>query len=387
MNHRERVLTALNHREPDRVPIDLGSTRNTGILAAPHQALAAHLGLAAGQVQGSDFGLSKVLGLVMPDEAVLQRLDVDFRGIYLGAPDRPFERTWPDGRHQDELGVIRQRPPGSYYYDVVRSPLDGDITLADIQRWPWPDPTDPGYVRGLRAEALRLRRDTDYALVLHLQDIVVHSSQYMRGFERWYMDLILQPDLIGALMDALLEVRMAVAERALKQVGDLVDVVSCSDDVADQRGPQMSLEMYRRLIKPRHCRYFDLIHAHTQAKVLYHSCGSVVQLIPEFIDLGIDAINPVQVSAAGMDTAWLKKEFGSQIGFWGAVDTMRVLPFGSPEVVREEVRHRIRDLAPGGGYVLAAVHNIQPDVPPENIAAMFQAARELGTYPIPDAGR
>ena len=140
--------------------------------------------------------------------------------------------------------------------------------------------------------------------------------------------------------------------------------------------------MYRKFIKPRHRAYFDAIRAHTSATILYHSCGSVVGLIPDFIDLGVDFINPVQVSAAGMDTASLKREYGQQIGFWGAVDTMRVLPFGTPDDVRAEVQQRVRDLAPGGGFVLAAVHNLQPNVSPENIVAMFAAARELGTYPI-----
>jgi uroporphyrinogen decarboxylase len=144
----------------------------------------------------------------------------------------------------------------------------------------------------------------------------------------------------------------------------------------------MSLDLYRKLIVPRHRRYFGLIHAHTPAKVLYHSCGAVQSMIPDFIDLGIDFVNPVQVSADGMDTARLKLEYGNNIGFWGAVDTTQVLPFGTPDEVQAEVRRRIHDLAPGGGYVLAAVHNIQPDVPPQNIVVMFDAARELGSYPI-----
>jgi uroporphyrinogen decarboxylase len=382
MNHRERALAALNHQEPDRVPIDLGSTRNTGILEAPYRALADALGLGRLEGEPASFGLTQVLGLATPGEAVLQRLDVDFRGLYLGKADRSTEQVLPDGTHRDELGVIRQRPPGSHYYDVVRSPLDGEVTLGEIARWPWPDPTDPGHVRDLRQRALHLRETTGCALVLHLQDIVVHSSQYMRGFERWYMDVLLAPDLLGALMDALLEVRMEVTRRALREVGDLIDVVSCSDDIADQRGPLMSLAHYRALIKPRHRRYFDLIRAHTPAKILFHSCGAVGALIPDLIDLGINFINPVQVSAEGMDTARLKHDYGDRIGFWGGIDTTRVLPFGTPAQVREEVRRRIHDLARGGGYVLSAVHNIQPDVPPQNILAMFDTAGELGRYPL-----
>jgi len=259
---------------------------------------------------------------------------------------------------------------------VVESPLGSEITVADVARYPWPDPTDPGYVRGLRERALRIRETTDCALVLHLSDVFVHTSQYLRGFEKWYMDMVLDQQLIGALMDAVLEIRMEIARRALALVGDLIDVVSTADDVADQRGPQMSPRLYRKMIKPRHARYLALIRSLTGATLLFHSCGSVVDLLPDFIDMGIQALNPVQVTARGMDTAQLKAQFGDALVFWGGVDTMHVLPNGTPDDVRAEVRRRIADLAPGGGYVLTAVHNIQPDVPPENIVAMYEAARE-----------
>jgi uroporphyrinogen decarboxylase len=388
MDHRTRVLTALNHQEPDRIPLDLGSTRNTGILQEPYQALVDYLDLgpAGGEdgelVDPASHGISKVLGLATPDEAVLERLGIDFRGVYIGKADVSMESLLSDGSdgkglvHQDEFGVVRKCPPSGHYFDVVRSPLAGDISVADVARWPWPDPTDPGYVRGLREKARRLHETTDYAVVLHLSDIFVHTSQYMRGFESWYMDLVLNPDLISALMDAILEVRLEIARRALSEVGDLIDIVSCADDVADQRGPQMSLDLYRRLIKPRHARYLDLLRSMTSAKILYHSCGAVADLIPDFLDMGIEILNPVQVSAHGMDTAALKAAYGDRLTFCGGVDTMRVLPFGTPEEVRAEVRRRLLDLAPGGGYILTAVHNIQPDVPPENIVAMYDAARQ-----------
>ncbi len=378
MNHRERVLTALAQEVPDRVPIDLGSTRNTGILQAPYAALTTYLGLEAKEDTGTH-GIGQVLGLATPTEAVLEQLDVDLRGLFLGKADTATERLWQSERegewlHRDEFGVLRRRPPGGHYFDLLRPPLDGEITVSDITAHPWPDPTDPGIVRGLRKRALQLRQATDYAVVLHLTDILVHTSQYMRGFESWYMDLLLAPDLLGALMDAILEIRLEVARRALAEVGDLIDVVSCADDVADQRGPQMSLPLYRRLIKPRHARYIDQLRAMTSATVLYHSCGSVVDLIPDFIDMGIQALNPIQVTARGMDPGRLKAAYGNQLVFWGAVDTMQVLPFGTPADVRAEVRRRKRELGPEG-YILAAVHNLQPDVPAENIAAMYAEAQ------------
>jgi len=385
MNHRQRVLAVLNHQEPDRVPVDLGSTRNTGILIEAYQGLLEYLKPGSQLLRQDDFGQSKIARIAIPSEDILQQLDIDFRGLFLGKPDRPLERMLPDGSHQDELGVIRQRPPGSYYYDIVHFPLDHELSVSDLRNLKWPDPADPGYIRGLREEAKTLRQTTDYALVLHLQDIIIHPSQYMLGFERWYLDFLQEPKLMEALLDILLEIRTELAVAALQEVGDLIDVVSSSDDIADQRGPMISPKMYRQFIKPRHMHYFEALRAHTKAKILYHSCGSVVTLIPDFIDQGIDFINPVQVSAANMDTSHLKKEYGDKIGFWGAIDTMHVLPFGKPEQVRVEVKQRIHDLAPGGGYVLAAVHNIQPNVPPQNILAMFEAACEYGTYPIKES--
>jgi uroporphyrinogen decarboxylase len=382
MSHRDRVLAALNHREPDRVPMDLGSTRNTSISIEAYEALLEHLGIDEGGSGMVDFGQSRILGVAAPSEAVLQRLDVDLRGLSLGKADESRERMLPDGSHQDELGVIRCRPPGSHYYDVVHSPFARDATVADLRKWEWPDPTDPGYTRGLREKALALRESTDCALALHLQDIIVHSSQYLRGFERWYTDFILEPDLMNALLDILLELRTDITVAALREVGSLVDVVSCSDDVADQRGPMISPTLYRRFIKPRHRRYLDAIRTHTPAKILFHTCGAITKLIPDLIDIGVDFLNPVQVSAAQMDTSFLKREYGERIGFWGAIDTSRVLPMGTVEEVRVEVQKRIRDLAPGGGFVLAAVHNIQPDVPAQNVVAMFEAGIESGSYPV-----
>ncbi len=383
MTPRERVRAALNHERPDRIPVDLGSTRNTGILQAPYKALRAYLqgdGSSPAATSPEPHGISKVLGLATPDEAVLQRLGIDTRGFFLGKADRSKETLWEGDApgelmHRDAFGVVRRRPADGHYFDVVASPLAGEITIRDIAGFPWPDPTDPGITRGLREKARRLRETTDYAVVLHLSDVFVHTSQYMRGFEAWYMDLILAPDVIGALMDAILEIRLEILERALAEVGDLIDVVSCSDDVADQRGPQMSLALYRRLIKPRHARYLRLIRERTGATLLYHSCGAVADLIPDFLDMGIQALNPVQVSARGMDPARLKAAYGDDLAFWGGIDTMHTLPHGSPDDVRAEVRRRIQELGPDG-YILAAVHNIQPDVPPENIVAMYDAARD-----------
>jgi uroporphyrinogen decarboxylase len=177
-------------------------------------------------------------------------------------------------------------------------------------------------------------------------------------------------------MDRTLDFWLRLTESALQEVGPYADVVVFGDDIAFQDRPMVDLKRYRNMIKPRHQRMIDLIKCKSQAKVLYHCCGSVQALIPDLIEIGVDALNPVQVSSVGMDTAELKANFGNQMCFWGAIDTARVLPFGSPDDVRNETHRRIRDLAVGGGYVLAAVHNIQEDVPPENILAMVDAVQQ-----------
>ncbi|HMM29267.1 MAG TPA: uroporphyrinogen decarboxylase family protein [Aggregatilineaceae bacterium] len=377
MNPRERLQRALNHQEPDRVPMDLGATRNSGITMPAYRRLVESLGLALETQPLGTTGNSRVLGVAAIDERVLERLGVDVRGVFLGPPDNWADIELPDNAFQDQWGVVWKRPPTSLYFDPVRFPLAGEISLHDVVRYPWPDVAgDAGYTRGLRDRALWLHERTEYGIVLHLQDICVHYSQWLRGYEDWYTDFHLNPGVLTAIMDAVLERRMAVAESAIAAVGDIVDVISCSDDVADQRGPMVSPDSYRKFIKPRHRRFFDMVHSRSDAKVLFHSDGSLPKLLPDFIEIGIDFINPVQVSAAGMDdTARLKREFGRDIGFWGAIDNVRVLPYGTPDDVRAEVQRRIRDLGPGGGYVLGAVHNIQPDVPPENIVALFDSAR------------
>ncbi|MBI2939269.1 MAG: hypothetical protein HYY04_02435 [Chloroflexi bacterium] len=380
MTHRERLITALSHREPDRVPLDLGSTRVSSIHVASYEALKRYLGIEAENVI-----LDRMMQPVLVDERILQKLDIDTRGVWLGKPDNSADAQLTPTVWRDEWSLLREQPPGTHYYDLVESPLAGEITIQDIVDYPWPDPHDPGRTRGLRGRVEHLRQTTDYAIVLNTTSICVHASQYLRGFEEWFTDLVADQKLIGALMDAVLEVNMAIVADALSLVGDLVDVVFTGDDIGHQNGPISSPELYRKLIKPRQRRFFDQIHSLTRAKVLYHTCGDVYLLLGDLIDLGIDAVNPVQVAAKNMDPIRLKKEFGDRMVFWGGIDSQRVLPFGTVADVQREVARRIHELGPGGGYVVNAVHNIQPEVPPENVVTMFDYAREVGHYPLSGA--
>lgn len=377
LSHRARVLKALSHEEPDRVPFDLGGTGNSSIHVQAYQSLKAHFG-----VEAEDTFQSKWLQSVFVHEPILQALDIDFRSVACGPSDsKPDIPVGEDG-YQDEWGVVRRMPPGCLYYELVKPPLAGPITVHDIVNHPWPDPTDPGHTRGLRDRALAFREGTDCALVVRLPSPLVHATQFLRGFEDWFLDLGGDHKLAGALFDATVDYTSGLTAEILREVGDLADVVAFGDDLGFQNGPLISPNLYRRLLKPRHQRFFDTIREHTQAFIHFHCCGSIRSLLDDFIDLGVDAINPVQVTARDMDTATLASEFGDRLSFWGAIDTQRVMPSGTPQEVRAEVRRRIEDLAPGGGYVLSAVHNIQAGVSVENILAMFDAGREFGEYPV-----
>jgi uroporphyrinogen decarboxylase len=375
LSHRERLLRALNHQEPDRVPLDLGGSRSSSLVVEAYDKLERHLG---GQEPHRIF--SKWLNIAHPSEAMLQRFDIDTRSVSQGNPDNWRDIVFPDGSYQDEWGVVRSKPPGSLYYDLTRSPLAGDVDVADLEKFRWPDPHDPGRCRGMAEAARRLHQGTDYAVVLSMPGGIVHQAQFLRGFEAWFTDLIANPTFFQALMEKLADLWIAMAEDELDAVGSNVDVCFYGDDMAFQDGPMMSMDLYRRMIKPHHARLFSYIRSRTPAKIAYHTCGSVAHLIPDLIEMGVDALNPVQVSAKGMDSKRLKQEFGKDIAFWGAIDTQRILPFGTPEAVVAEVKRRIEDLGPGGGYVLCAVHNIQADVSPANICAMYDAAREYGQY-------
>jgi uroporphyrinogen decarboxylase len=384
MNSRERVLTALNHQEPDRVPIDLGGTAVSTIAIPTYAALRRHLGLPEKPIQTLEF----VQQVARVDEDVMDRLGVDVIPVFANPPDAPAPAltTAPNGTvsFQDDFGATLKRPAGCHYFDWREFPLP-EPSLAALAQMPWSDPADPGRYRGLRDQVQALRAGTDRALfgMAPCGHDLFNQLFRVRGMENGLMDLVAEPEFAEAFLDRLCESICTAQKLFLTEVGDLIDVHFAADDLAGQSGPLVSPELWRRLIKPRQARILATIKAHTQAKILYHSCGAVDAFIPDLIEIGVDILNPVQVSAAGMDTATLKKKYGRNLSFWGGgCDTQKVLPYGTPADVRAEVRHRIRDLAPGGGFVFNPVHNIQPLVPPENVVALFQAARDYGRYPI-----
>lgn len=377
MTHRDRVLTTLKRQPPDRVPVDLGGTLASTINIHTYRRLMRHLGF--GEDPPVSF-LSRRSNSVLPDERLLQRLDVDCRAVILGNPDANPEREMPDGSLQDEWGVTWKHIGEGQHFINADGPFYGkepEPALADAFRWP--DPLDPGRFRSLRSQAQTHRTASDAAVILVLGVGVVHQLQFMRGYAAALEDLIIAPDFVEAFLARYAEFWVRMTERALREVGDLVDLVMFGDDLGTQQGPVMNPALYRGLIKPTHARMVQAAKKFGKP-VLLHSCGSVAALIPDFIEIGIDALHPVQVTAKDMDTAQLKRQFGRDITFWGGIDTHRVLPRGTPAEVREEVRNRIADLAPGGGYILGSVHNIQAEVPVENVLAMVEAAKEFGKY-------
>ena len=380
MTSRERVLTALALKEPDRVPIDLGQAAGDGITVRAYENLIRYLSLPE---RSLTIG-AKSSQSVLPDEDVLERFRVDFRRLDTGKPDGWTDQPVGEDGYIDEFGLVKKRPHGGFYYDLVASPMANIDTVEGITRYNWPDPEDSGRYRGLKQRAEKLYNETEYAIVLQVNCAFFLRCAELRGWENFFMDLVAAPDFASALMNHYLDIKLRIAERALEEVGDNLDIVMVStDDFGMTDRTIVSPQMYRELIKPIQRRMFDFFKTRTRAKRFLHTDGAVYPLIEDFIELGADALNPIQVSAAGMsETAKLKAEFGNRLAFWGAIDTHHVLPSGTREEVRNEVRRRIKDLGPGGGYILSSVHNIQPEVPPANVVEMFDAAYDLGAYPL-----
>jgi len=382
MTSRERLLAALNHETPDRVPIDLGGNQ-TGIHKVAYQALAAHLGIKDDLVI-----MDAVQQLARPCEEVLERFHVDTRYIAAGAAAdwkggivvrERQGRTWHD--LTDEFGVTWSMPGDSpLYMDISHHPL-ASATIEDVRRYPFPKGDDPGRFAGLRDRALAIRRDTPYAVVSGISGVVYEICWYMRGLEQWFIDTLTQPEFCEALLDRTLAFWMDWFRAFLDEVADVVDVIMIGDDLAGQGGPLFRPDFYRRVVKPRQKRLVQYIRSRTKAKIWYHTCGSCIEYIPDLMDNGIDILNPVQISAARMDPKDLKERFGKRLAFWGgAIDAQHVLPSETPEAVREHVRRNLDIWKPGGGYVFNNVHNIQAGVPPENVVALFDAAYEYGFY-------
>jgi uroporphyrinogen decarboxylase len=382
MSSRQRVLKALNHEEADRIPIDLGGFQ-TGIHRKAYEDLIDYLGYDETlQI------LDPVQQLVVPSERVLELFHVDVRYVTAKGADSfqgDLELNERDGRlwHdlEDEFGVIWSMPDNQMLYmDISHHPL-ANATIHDVADYPFPDGGDPSRFSGVREKALEIKNHTPYALSSGICGVTYEICWYMRGLEQWFIDMKVNPAMCEAIIDHTSQFWVDWMTGFLGEVGDLLDVIMIGDDLAGQHGPLFSPAFYRKVVRPRQQRVIDTVKEHTNARIWYHTCGNCVEYIPDLIEMGINALNPVQISARGMDPTMLKETFGRDMTFWGgAIDTQHILPFATPERVREEVHQNIEILKPGGGFVFNNVHNIQAGVPPENIVALFETAYEFGFY-------
>jgi len=382
MTARERVMLALNHKEPDRIPIDLGATIVSSISNQTYPELERLLGLPVEEIKVLDY----VQQLPYVSEALMQRFGVDFRMVQLPAATTVGVKVFEEGDYYafyDRWGSKLHMPRmGGFYFDWVDFPIK-EPTMRALDAYQWPQPDSEQVNAELGRLAKQLYEESEYALVgsAVIGGGIFEQPARVMGMQNFLMSLISEPAFADRLMETITDIYIESCNRYLEYVGPYIQVFTYWDDVAGQNDWLIRPDLYRKVIKPKQKRLVDAIKKKTNAKLFYHSCGASRDLIPDLIEIGFDILNPVQVSAKGMDTKELKKQFGRDMVFWGGgVDTQHVLPFGSPQDVVDEVKRRIDDLAPGGGFVFAAVHNIQALVPPENIVAAFDTALEYGTY-------
>ncbi|MGE5611490.1 MAG: uroporphyrinogen decarboxylase family protein [Bacillota bacterium] len=402
MNSRERILSALNHVQPDRVPVDFGGHRSSGIMAIAYRKLRDYLGLPKRLPRVYDM----IQQLAIIDEDVLQRFGVDT--IELGRGFSLEDRFWkpwqlPDGndclipawvdvRKVGDDWIIYSptgRPvgiqkAGSLYFEQIHWPfLDGmpqDLSclpeaLAEVS---WSVRTPPGPDADLATGAKALRASTDRAIIGLFGGNLLETGQMLFRNDNFFMLLAGEPDQAHRFLDTLVEMHLANLEKYLAAVGPYIDIILFGDDLGMQTGPQISPQMYHEFFYPRHRALWQRAKELANVKVMLHCCGGVRELLNDLIDAGLDTINPVQITCAGMDPAGLKRDFGSRLCFWGGgCDTREILPKATRAEIRRHVLHQLKILSPGGGFVFQQVHNIMADVPPQNIVAMFDGVAEF----------
>ncbi len=380
------MKTALAHKEPDRIPFDIGGTMVTGINVNALRNLRQYLGLSE-EVQIRD----RITQMADTGGEIIEKLKIDIKNV---SPEASSKRGlakdlgW-QGEHYrliDEFGMGWQMPvEGGHYYDLYHSPLKDAKTVKDVEDYPWPDPLDGTRYVNLKTKAEHIVYDEKRAYVLgRMNSGMWETAMWMTGYEKFYSDMILNKKLVHAIMSKLLEIKMQYWEKALATVGENVLVVSTADDLGSQRGLLVSLELYKEMIWPYHRKLFEFIKKKAKSKVyiFFHNDGAIWETLDLLIEAGVDIMNPWQVNCVGMgDTKRFKKEYGKDLTVWGgSCDTQFVLPFGTPQQVRDETKRRIEDLAPGGGFIFAPIHVIQGEVPPENITAWWETLQEYGVY-------
>ncbi len=412
MTSRERVLAAIAHQPTDRVPIDFGGMRSTGIMSVAYNRLKAHLGLDHDTRQ-----YDVVQGLALPHETILDQFGVDVVDLTRAWFTRSEDwRDWklvdgspakvpawfqpePDGAGgwlwRGDFGqIVGVMPAGQPYISQCYWPMADDCaglsaeSLKDLSThmgqvtWsclgcaPWHPGFDESRWAEIRETALAFRGETDRAIMCAFGGNLLEWSQFLRGFGRFLQDLAERPSDVHMLLDAITEHHLRNLDKFIDAVGDVIDIIQLGDDLGTQHGPQISPAMYREFFLPRHQAIYQRVRERSGMKVFLHSCGGLYELLPSLIEAGVEIINPVQTAARNMEPDRLKREFGKDLTFWGGgAETQSTLIHGSPDAVRREVTERVRIFGEGGGYVFNQVHNVLNDVPPENVVAMFEAAQ------------
>jgi len=381
----DRVAAALEHKEPDRVPLDFGGAEVASINIHTMRRLRKQLGMP------EDVTLDNaIIQTGKMEDDLIERLNVDVKRVGPQAPANPNlakEIGLQDGCYRliDEYGMGWAMPErGGKYYDLYLSPLANAETVSDVERYPWPDPLDPARFVGMKENTRKVVAEQKKAVFLgRACSGMWEHAIWMTGYEKFFMDMILNKKFIHALMENILEINMKYWGRVIELVDEEYVVISCADDLGSQNSLLVDLNLYKEMIWPYHKRLFDFLkRAKQKVYIFFHNDGAIYETLPLLIEAGIDIINPWQVNCKGMDdTARFKREFGNDLTVWGgSCDTQRVLPFGTPQEVRDETKRRIEDLAPGGGYIFAPIHIIQDDVPIENIMAMWETLWEYGIY-------
>jgi uroporphyrinogen decarboxylase len=405
MNSRERVLMALNHREPDRIPVDLSGHRSSGIAAMAYIKLRRHLGLEERPIRVYD----PIQQLAIVDEDVLQRFGVDT--IELGRAFAHEDKWWtewvlPDGspclmpvwaKPERVAGewvlrtptnqIMARMPPGVLFFEQACYPFEehddldrleaaiGEVMWATAASPPGPITAGADGLRRFTEGAQRLRRESDRAIIGLFGGNLLEMGQFLYRNDNFFLLLASEPDRAHAFLDRLVTLHLANLERFLGSVGPHIDIILFGDDLGMQSGPQISPAMYREFFQPRQRLLWRRVRELApHLRIMLHCCGGVRELLPGLIEAGLDAINPVQITCRGMDPAGLKADFGGRLTFWGGgCDTRAMIVRGTPAQVRDHVRRLMDIWRPGGGFVFQQVHNIMADVPPENIVAMLDA--------------
>ena len=386
MTSHERVKLALEHKEPDRVPFDIGGTSVTQININALRNLRRHVGLS------EDVDIQDTIcqtGVVTDD--IVELLSIDVRPVFpnpASVPSKNIKSVWEEADcHKliDEFGIGWKMPKKvGHFFDIYKSPFGQFEEPEEVLSYPWPDGLDDGRFVGMKERADKIVFNDKRAYVLERMSAGMwETAMWMTGYEKFYCDMVLNPELIEAIMDKMIEVKMNYWGKALDNMGENALVISEADDLGTQNGLVCSLELYKKLIWPYHKKLFEFIKKRAKSKVyiFFHCDGSCFEAIPLLIEAGVDILNPVQVNCRGMDTKHIKREFGKDLSFWGALcDSQSVLPYGSVEQVKEETKRRVEDCMKGGGFIAAPIHNILGEVPPENIMAMWETLNEYGKY-------